>query len=205
MKKGFIIVLVLLCVIKLSGQTVKISDFGFDTSDSTQYIYDAILSKNDTIIFDKQPTQWVTGPLIFKQLKNKVLVFEKGVLLCDKEGDFIKTTDALLEFRNSHNITILGNAATLQMNKKEYTNGEWRHCISLRGCTLIRIDNLILKDSGGDGIYIAGSVKGGFSENIQIENVISDNNKRQGMSIISAKDVVIRKIQKGLCREQGWI
>ena len=206
-EKRFVMILVLLCIFELSGQTVKISDFGFDAFDSTKYIYDAILSENVTIIFDKQRTQWITGPLLFNQLKNKVLVFEEGVLLCAKEGGFVKTTDALMEFRNSHNIIIIGNSAILQMNKKEYTDGEWRHCISLRSCTSINIYNLTLKDSGGDGIYIAGSKKGEFSENIQIENIVSDNNKRQGMSIVSAKNVTVKnsifKNTKGTLPEAG--
>ena len=75
------------------------------------------------------------------------------------------------------------------MNKPEYTNGEWRHVIRLRGCKNVTIQNLTLRDSGGDGITIGRSNTKMYSENITITNIKSLNNRRQGISIVSAKNV----------------
>lgn len=55
--------------------------------------------------------------------------------------------------------------------------------------------DFIIRDSGGDGIYIAGKGEGTFSENIYLENIKSINNKRQGMSIISAHNVFVKNCE----------
>jgi len=77
------------------------------------------------------------------------------------------------------------------MNKSEYVSGEWRHVINIRGSNHIVIKDLIVRESGGDGIYIAGSNANRFASHIKIEKVFSISNKRQGISIISARDVLI--------------
>lgn len=173
------------------SQTVSISKFGFTGIDDTAIIKLAIHSPNDTIIFDKQASPWVIGPLRFNLLRNKVLIFEKGTVLKAKLGSYPRKTDALLAFDDAQNIKIFGNGATLVMNKEEYIDGEWRHGISLRNCKNMLIDNVIIKDSGGDGIFIDGTTKLNFSENITIKNVLCDNNKRQGISVISVKNLKV--------------
>jgi hypothetical protein len=77
------------------------------------------------------------------------------------------------------------------MNKTEYTDGEWRHVLGLWGCRNFSVENLVLRDSGGDGIYVAGSGARLYSENIRIHKVKSLNNKRQGISVISAKGLYV--------------
>lgn len=79
------------------------------------------------------------------------------------------------------------------MNKEEYTDGEWRHGISLNNCKNIKLHNLTIESSGGDGIYIdgLGDNNGSFSNNILIDHIKSVNNKRQGMSIISGQNIEV--------------
>ena len=55
-----------------------------------------------------------------------------------------------------------------------------------------KLKNLTISSSGGDGIYIDGYKDIRFSENIFIDSIISTNNKRQGISIISAKNVWVK-------------
>lgn len=184
----FCIFLLLFFGSNILAQSVKVSSYGFDTDPSNAF-YLAMQSSNDTLILDKQDQSWVLKPMHFKKIFNKTIIIEKGVEIEAEEGSFTSSSDALFRFTSCNDIKILGNDTKLCMNKSEYIEGEWRHGISLRQCKDIIIRNLIIQDTGGDGIYISGTHKGTYSENITIENVVSKNNKRQGMSIISAKKV----------------
>lgn len=179
-----LIILLFISAQPVLSQTVSLSDVGCDPHNATSCIQDLLQRETDTIIFDGR-REWTTGPLRLNGLKNKALIFEEGVTLSAREGAFQKTTDALLDIRNCSGIILSGNKSVLKMNKAEYTDGEWRHIISIRQSTDISISGLELRDSGGDGIYIAGLGKGGYSQNVSIQRVRSINNKRQGMSLIS--------------------
>lgn len=50
---------------------------------------------------------------------------------------------------------------------------------------------LTIRDTGGDGIYLGDSGEPGYSRAVKIEDVLFENNYRQGISLISAEDVVI--------------
>jgi len=186
-----IILFIFYCQITYS-QKVKASVFGIDQNDDTQCLLKAIMSDVDTIIVDNINRPWLVRPLRFENLTNKTIIFEEGVALCAVPGAFKNPTDDLLRFSNSFNIKLIGNNTSISMNKEEYIDGEWRHIISLRNCKNIMIKGFHLRDSGGDGIYISGLGEDTFSENITIEDVLSSNNKRQGMSIISVRNLIVK-------------
>jgi hypothetical protein len=115
------------------------------------------------------------------------IVFEKGVVLRTKSGSF-SGSDELFQMVRAQNVKIEGNGAIFDMN-----NGQGQHALSIFQCKNIEVSGLILKESGGDGIYIAGdSSSGSFSQDITIDNVVCTDNRRHGMTIISAQDVWIR-------------
>lgn len=190
-KLPFTFIVLLFSVYCLHSQKIKASSYGFDSDPTSAFVL-ALKSEFDTIIIDKQSKDWVMKPMVLANIKNKVILIEQGVEIRAKSGAFLKTTDALFNFTNCEDIEFYGNGNKICMNKSEYTDGEWRHGISLRKCNNFLIKNVKIYDTGGDGIYISGTYKGTFSENIHIENVTCVNNKRQGMSIISAKDVVVK-------------
>jgi hypothetical protein len=171
------------------GQAVRLSGFGPD--DASTSIRMALHSPNDTIIIDKAVNPWSFRPIRFQGVRNKTIIIEPGVRIQAVPGAFPRTSDALFTFIDSDNVTILGNENILSMNKEEYTKGEWRHVLGLWGCRNFSVENLVLRDSGGDGIYVAGSGSRLYSENIRILKVKSLNNKRQGISVISAKGLYV--------------
>ena len=62
--------------------------------------------------------------------------------------------------------------------------GEWGHCIVLQnGSKNIKLSNINISDCWGDGIYIRNAYK------ISIYRVKSNNNRRQGMSIVGGGDI----------------
>ena len=189
MSKGLLSALMFfLSISYTTAQRIKVSSF---SSDPNKAILMAVKTNFDTLVLDKD-TKWIFAPIRIENARNKTIILEPGTDIKAKPGTFLKKTDALLKLVNCQGITILGNGGTLVMNKEEYVDGEWRHGLSLRGSSDIVIRDLTIRDSGGDGIYIAGAGKGTYSENISISNVKCLNNKRQGMSIISAKNVFIK-------------
>jgi len=83
----------------------------------------------------------------------------------------------------------------------EYDAGQHRMCVSIRSCTNVTVENLTLARSGGDGIYLGvwpnipwpvpGVGHGPPNDTIDIMNCVFDENARNGLSIISARNVTI--------------
>ena len=68
------------------------------------------------------------------------------------------------------------------------TTGEWGHGISIMGADGVRIDGgLTIRQFWGDGIYV-----GDFASNVYIEGVTTDANRRQGISLVSGRNLVVR-------------
>jgi hypothetical protein len=174
----------------------KASWWGFDKSDATKCLQDAINSGVKKLVVDNTGSEWIVNPI--KLASDQEIIFSDGVVISAKKGSFKKIGDNLFSCRGGENITLRGEGkAILQMNKDDYEDkanyalGEWRHCINLGGCTNIVIRNLTVKNSGGDGIYIGAGVKP-YCENVLLEDVILDAHNRLGMGVISAENLMIR-------------
>lgn len=63
--------------------------------------------------------------------------------------------------------------------------------IDFRGVTDGKITNTTIKNCQGDGIYIGAGATGTFCNRIIIDKVLSDNNRRQGVSIVGSNNVKI--------------
>lgn len=73
------------------------------------------------------------------------------------------------------------------------TVGEWGYGIALQGSSNIVIRDISLTDFWGDGINIqAGVDEKTICQNVTIDNVICDNNRRQGMSIEALEHGIVR-------------
>ena len=67
-------------------------------------------------------------------------------------------------------------------------SGENGMLVNITGATNVFISNLTCKDGWGDGFYVGGSAN---CENIVLLNCIADNNRRNGLSIINVKNMVV--------------
>ena len=167
------------------------SSFGFQSGDATEAFVAAITSGSSYVVIDKQSSDWVIRPTRFFDLKNMTIVFEPGVTLLAKPGAFPEGK-RLFELTLAKNITVEGAGATFRMNKGEYTSGEQRHAFEIDRCSDITVRGLTIRDSGGAGIIISGDSNNAYSKNITVENVRSLNNRRDGITIVSAQDVWVR-------------
>jgi hypothetical protein len=177
-----------------SRTTADASWWGFDSEDATQALQSAIDSKARKIVVPVMPAPWVIRPVT---LRNDLeLEFQSGVLVLAKEGEFLGRNDSLLRAVDKTNIAVRGYGATLRMRKHDYQNppypkAEWRMGLSLTGCKNVLVEGLRIESTGGDGIYVGFSAKNRWSEDITIRDCICLDNHRQGISIISAVNLLI--------------
>jgi hypothetical protein len=119
------------------------------------------------------------------------VVLDPGVVVQAMPG--YGQASRLLNISDVQNVSISGTPgqSIFRMPKAEYTSGEYRHCLAIEGATNVMIDGIQCNDSGGDGVYI-GEGRQGYSANIKILNSGFDNNRRQGLSLISGRNILIR-------------
>lgn len=127
---------------------------------------------------------------------NVTLLLEPGAVLqmIDSQPEelyqpFIRITDG------STNCHIIAYDAEIRRNKELYTSGEHRHVLSLNRCEGCSVKGGKIYGSGGDGIYLAYPGAEGYPRSILIEDVWLDNNKRQGISVISGSGIRISDVR----------
>ena len=92
----------------------------------------------------------------------------------------------LFDLIDKENITISGGTLIGDRDAHQGTEGEWGHGINMRGVKNITIRNLKSQDFWGDGIYLGISVAtGNTNRNVRLDNVHCDNNRRQGLSVVT--------------------
>ncbi len=169
--------------------------WGFDPEDATAALQSAIDSGTRKVVVDDMGAPWVTDKLTLAG--NQQIVFKKGVVVQAKRGAFRGSEDCLFSAALKTNITLIGHGATLRMWKQDYADparykrAEWRHVLSFTSCTRVRVEGLTLADSGGDGIYLGVAKKGVPCSDVVIRKVTCLNNYRQGISVISARNLLI--------------
>jgi Secretion system C-terminal sorting domain len=163
----------------------------------------------DTVIIDFVGNgEWIINTTTFFNLTNKTFLFEAGVKLIAANG--FGLDDCLFKLRFCNTVKLIGTNTLFKMQKAAYTTGEFRHCFAILDCENIEATNFIMQDSGGDGVFIAAFAPPPakqYCENITLKNIICDNNRRQGISLISVQNLLVEhcsfKNTKGTLPEAG--
>jgi hypothetical protein len=180
---------------------VSADSWGFDDQNATSAIQSAIDSGSPTVVIPYVGKPYYVDPIVLTG--NQTLILEDGVVIAAREGSFRGGGDCLFSAENQENIAIIGYGAVIEMRKddyqkKPYQKAEWRHAIFLAGCSDVLIEGVTIRSSGGDGIYIGrgrGKGKKTNCENIVVKNVLLDDHHRQGISVISARNLLIENVQ----------
>jgi hypothetical protein len=172
--------------------------WGFDSEDATEALQAAIDSGAPKVVVENMGRPWIVSRTINLR-SNQEIVFEKGVIVEAKKGAFLGKGDCLFLAALQRNITIIGYGAVLRMRKLDYTQppyekAEWRHALSIRSCENVRVFGLTLASSGGDGIYLGVAKRGVPNSKIHIKDVVCVDNYRQGISVISAENVLMENV-----------
>lgn len=178
-------------------KTAHASWWGFDKDDATQALQNAIDSGVPQLIVGNMGSDWIINKPI-RLVSNQQIIFEDGVVVQAKKGMFKDKKVSLFEAEAIHDFALIGQGnVTFRMHRADYDNrrlyekSEWRHGISLRDCSNVVVRGLTVVETGGDGLYLGASAKG-FNKNVLVENCTFDRNYRQGISVISAEDVMVR-------------
>ena len=172
---------------------------GFDDQNATVTIQSAINSGAPTVVVPFVGRPYYVDPITLTS--NQTLILEEGVVIAAREGSFRGREDCLFSAENQKEITIIGYGAVIEMRKDDYQRrpyekAEWRHAISLRGCSDVSIEGVTIRSSGGDGIYIGrGEGNNTYCENIRVKNVVLEDNYRQGISVISVRKLLVENVQ----------
>lgn len=171
--------------------------WGFDETDATECLQNAIRSGVKKLVIPNMGKPWIISKTI-ALAGNQEIVLAKGTVIEAKKGAFKPVWLGLFSGTRLENLTIRGEGENiLRMHIEDYNNqkiyklSEYRHGICLSGCRNVKISNLTIKDTGGDGIAL------GYRKNpcrdVLIENVVFDNNNRLGIGIVSGENLTIRK------------
>lgn len=170
--------------------------WGFQPDDSTAALQAAINSGAKKVIVDRMESPWIVRPL--QLASDQELHFEPGAEVLAKAGEFHGSADSLFAAAGKKNIKLTGPDATLRMRRADYDgpdykHAEWRHVLKFHGCEGIVVEGLTLAESGGDGIYLGAGSGGVACRDVVIRDVVCDRNYRQGISVISAENLLIER------------
>eukprot|EP01048_Picozoa_sp_COSAG05_P017352 COSAG05_NODE_2351_length_3192_cov_2.275137_3_plen_350_part_00 len=180
----------------------NVSCWGVNISDSTPAVQAALDCGSEEVVIPLLPgnVPWVVTPLLITG-SNLTLTLQPGVVVQAKKGSFLGKGDSLLSIVNASNVTLRAHGATLQMRKMDYLNppyrkGEWRMGIKIIGSRMIHITGVTVNQSGGDGLYIGGTVDKGIlanSVNVTVTDMLSIGNNRQGLSICAGQNILVKR------------
>lgn len=96
---------------------------------------------------------------------------------------------------NANNVRITGGRIVGERNTHTGAGGEWGYGLNIQASNHVYVSNMHISDCWGDGIWI-GAIGPDHnatpSTDVTIDNVISTNNRRQGLSIGPVDGVVIK-------------
>ncbi|MEL3908079.1 MAG: right-handed parallel beta-helix repeat-containing protein [Treponemataceae bacterium] len=139
---------------------------------------------------------YIVRPLKLENVQNKKIIFEPGVVILAKKGEFHGKGDFLFSIKNCKDIHLIGYGATFRMRKDDYRSAayvksEWRHGIHLASNENTTIEGLKVESSGGDGVYVGYAESHISCKNTKLLNLTLEDNHRQGISVVAADGLLI--------------
>lgn len=159
--------------------------------DATAVLQAALDGPAAEIVLEAHAGEWLTGPLRVRR-DDVRLTLQPGTVLRGLSGAFPGKEDALLTVEKRRGFTLIAHGAELVMPGADFTEGEHRHCLNLRSVERVRIHGGTYAHSGGDGIYLGTRDGRRSNHDIVITDVVCRANRRQGMSVTCASQLVLR-------------
>ncbi len=96
---------------------------------------------------------------------------------------------SIINLRDVENVNIIGGTLEGERSTHTGTTGQHGHCLNIGGSKNVQIEQITLKNGWGDGLYIGEGTTNDNSENISLKNIVVDNNRRNGISIVAVRGV----------------
>lgn len=126
---------------------------------------------------------YLTGK--FSIPNDTTLLMDRGTII--RDSGKLDKNERLINI-TGRNVHISGVGAKVVADRSSYRSGEQRHGIYIWGAQSVLIEGLESNGHGGDGFYIGGP-RNNPSSDIVLSGVSTHNNRRQGLSITSARRV----------------
>ena len=170
---------------------VRASSFGWNATNATAALQAAFDSGAAKVVVDRQAGDWIIEPVFLRS--DQEVLLENGVVVRALKGAYKDPNDCLFAVRGVSNVVLRGESnALLRMERDDYTDrsvyrfSEWRHTLCIVDSANVRVSDLALRLSGGDGIYV-----GGNSINIDIRRVDCSDHYRQGLSVTGVANLYV--------------
>jgi hypothetical protein len=161
-----------------------------DTS-AIQGIINYVSSNGGGTVFIPTGTFMIDATVGIQMKSNVTLLLDNGAII--KALTNSVQSYNIINCQDIQNFKIIGGTIQGERTTHTGTGGEWGMGINITGCSQFLIEDVYARDCWGDGIYVGASVNQAYSENGRIVNCTVDNNRRNGFSIISARDVELVK------------
>jgi hypothetical protein len=122
-------------------------------------------------------------------LSNTKLIFAPNAVITMKPTSL--GSYSIFALRNITNVSITGGSLIGDRLTHTGTTGQFGFAITIDNSSNITVDGTKVSNCWGDGIYVGGGTGVNGSANVKINYVTSDNNRRQGMSIINVNGIVV--------------
>ena len=178
------------------SKTVHAKDFGFDPADATAALQQAIDSDAGVVVVDAMDTPWRIRTINVKS--NKKVVFANGVKVCSVTTCEGYDRMCLFKFKDCRNVVFTGEGNAMigkyatREERDKLSPSEGGTGLYFSHSSNIVVRCLTIANNSCDGITF-GDVRNPTQE-VFIEDVTLDYNKRQGMSICNADGVYMRNV-----------
>ncbi|WP_264566691.1 right-handed parallel beta-helix repeat-containing protein [Flavobacterium sp. N3904] len=175
-------------MIDASYPIVKSLPVGYDTMGKTDYtdLIQSVLDTYNNVTFPGFPL--LVNPKGLSLKSNSQIIFNKGAKLLMEPNS--KQKYEVLRLHGVTNVKVYSPTIIGDREGHTGTTGEWGFGISIRGSQKIKIFNAVIKNCWGDGIYL-GTTGTLTNSDILIQDCYLDNNRRNGISIISGINISI--------------
>jgi parallel beta-helix repeat protein len=145
------------------------------------------LSQNENV-FIPEGTYMIDPTKSLVLQSNQTLVLSPSAILAAIPCDYSFTS--VIKIAKVKNVTVTGGHIIGEGASHSGAIGEWGHGIFIAdGASDVTVKDIVTSDCWGDGVYIGCGQN--IVKNVTLENVISYGNRRQGLSITNAEDVLI--------------
>ena len=164
-----------------------------NTTDCTEPLQAALSDHTVDVVFvPGREAVWPTRPLLLNR-SGVELRLGAGAVLQARRGFYHNTDDMLLTIKGATNVIITGDgvSSAIRMwridyrNSSLYSEAEWRHGIGVYDTVSLTMSGFTIAETGGDGIYLNGV------SNVLIRNVTTVGAYRNGLSVISASNLLV--------------
>lgn len=166
---------------KIGYKLINSLPLDFDKTGKKDYtdIIQKTINNNRIVIFPDFPL--LINPKGLTLTSESKIVFSKKskLLLMDNDKELYE----VLRIHNVKNISLYFPNIVGDRKSHKGLKGEWGMGISIRGSENIKIFSPVIRNCWGDGIYIGTGKQ--INRNILIKNALLDNNRRNGISVIS--------------------